>query len=185
MEKYARIENLFSDLEAQKQICSRCPAGVPSCTSSFPDSALSKLHFLIDENMRPSALKTLSENGFPLSTVQCFMPKGTPDEEVFAYAVKHDMPIVTRDRGFADFNHYDHTRSRGILILPDTLGDRFGRRLVEAEMGHFIREFALPMSCVRGLVVRYDGDGWVEAYKTVPSQPGKSRRIAKEKCAFG
>lgn len=76
------------------------------------------MSFLIDENLPPTLGHVFSKRGF---IVECVLDlpqlRGSPDEVIFEYAIKHRMIIVTRDLGFANPLRFNLAQLQGLVII--------------------------------------------------------------------
>lgn len=74
------------------------------------------MKFLLDENVPEGFIKVLKKNGYKDITHINKLQKGLPDKEVFDYAVKNRLCIVSHDSDFDDFQikpHYGIIRVKG------------------------------------------------------------------------
>jgi len=65
---------------------------------------------LLDENIEPRVGQLLQREGYEAEHVRDALTRGTPDEDVLAYAVRHDCVLVT-----ADVTDLDLSRRRNTL----------------------------------------------------------------------
>ncbi len=76
-----------------------------------------KLALLIDECIPHDSITALKDAGFTIRTVSECGLSGRPDEDIFDYAVKHALPLLTFDRGFGDIFQFNHKKSSGVIIV--------------------------------------------------------------------
>ncbi len=74
--------------------------------------------FLIDENLPRSTVRELQASGYVATDVRDVGLRGKSDADVFAYAVEHDLVLVTGDVGFANPLTYSPQRHLGIVVVP-------------------------------------------------------------------
>ena len=75
------------------------------------------LQLLTDECIPKDLVESLKTAGFEvLMAVEAGLG-GKTDDEVYEYAVNHNLSLVTFDRGFGQIYKYDFSQSPGIVII--------------------------------------------------------------------
>lgn len=76
------------------------------------------MRFLIDENLPYSLVGIFQGKGFEAESVLSLDElRGHPDEDIFNYAVKNSLVIITRDLRFTNPNQFDLSKIVGISII--------------------------------------------------------------------
>jgi predicted nuclease of predicted toxin-antitoxin system len=73
--------------------------------------------FLIDEDMPRSTGNTLKDNGYETVDVRDCGLRGKTDREIFEYAIKENLVILTGDLGFGNIIKFPMGRHWGIVII--------------------------------------------------------------------
>ena len=71
---------------------------------------------LADECVHRDLVDSLEDAGHEVTSVYNSGLSGSSDEEIFNYAVKNDLILLTFDRGFGDIFRFDISESPGIVI---------------------------------------------------------------------
>ncbi len=58
------------------------------------------MKLLVDENITEPTVILLKQLGFEIIRSKVVLHKGADDEDIFAYACKNQIPLLTHDRGF-------------------------------------------------------------------------------------
>jgi predicted nuclease of predicted toxin-antitoxin system len=82
-----------------------------------------RTRFLVDEDVNYEVVEYLRDSGWNAESVLDVGLQGHPDENVLAYAWKHDRVLLTHDDGFLDDQKHPPTRNPGVVILPGGSGD--------------------------------------------------------------
>lgn len=77
-----------------------------------------KAKFLIDENLDHKLVEVLGRFGFKAITVSEAGLEGRSDEDIFSYAWRENLFIVTTDRGFLNNRRFPWHSNPGVLIIP-------------------------------------------------------------------
>lgn len=72
---------------------------------------------MLDENVSGGLAHALKALGHTVLAVGPDLPSGSPDEEVFAFILKHQAVLVTRDYHFTNPVRFDSARTQGIIYL--------------------------------------------------------------------
>lgn len=72
---------------------------------------------LLDENVSGGLAHALKALGHTVLAVGPDLPSGSPDEEVFAFILKHQAVLVTRDYHFTNPVRFDSERTQGIIYI--------------------------------------------------------------------
>ncbi|MBI4154923.1 DUF5615 family PIN-like protein [Candidatus Woesearchaeota archaeon] len=75
-----------------------------------------KLKFLVDQNVSSATTKFLRKLNLEVEDVRDVGLKGRPDEEVYEYAKRNNLIIITFDHEFA-FNFINKKDLEGLIIL--------------------------------------------------------------------
>lgn len=75
------------------------------------------IKILTDECIHYDLIRALRDNKFNVKTVKELKLSGKTDEEIFAFAVKNKLILLTFDRGFGDIFRFSHKKSSGTVIL--------------------------------------------------------------------
>ncbi|TAK53247.1 MAG: hypothetical protein EPO24_14650 [Bacteroidetes bacterium] len=110
------------------------------------------IRFLIDEDMPRSTAPLLIQHGFPASDVRDIGLRSASDESIYAYAQKHGLTILTRDRGFGDIIRFPLSAHHGILVI------RFPNETPTKTLNKFIVQQIVRLSEteIRGNVIIID-----------------------------
>ena len=73
--------------------------------------------FLVDEDVPQSTCRMLVNAGYTALDVRDIGLRGKSDQEVYTYAQKHDLILITCDLGFANTIHFPPTNSAGIMVV--------------------------------------------------------------------
>ncbi len=72
---------------------------------------------LLDENVSGGLAHALSKLGHAVLAVGPDLPSGSPDEEVFAFVLKRQAVLITRDYHFTNPVRFDSERTQGIVYI--------------------------------------------------------------------
>jgi len=89
-----------------------------------------RARFIVDENLGIGVAQLLREAGWNARFVDEVGLRGHSDEDVFAYAYREDLILLTHDTGFLDDRRFPPHRNPGVVVLPGAAGDE--RALVTA-----------------------------------------------------
>jgi hypothetical protein len=83
-----------------------------------------KPRLLVDESLGVAVTELLRSLGWNVFDVSEAGLVGHPDENVFAYALKHDRILLTHDADFLDDRKFpfDNNRNPGVIVLPGGSG---------------------------------------------------------------
>ena len=73
--------------------------------------------FLIDEDMPRSTANTLKDNGYEIIDVRDCGLRGKTDREIFEFAIKENLVILTGDLGFGNLLKFPIGSHWGIVIV--------------------------------------------------------------------
>ncbi len=137
-----------------------------------------QMHWLVDENVTTSMIDLITRAGHEITCVGDGLRKAS-DNVVFRYACDHEYPILTMDKDFVSFIQHDHTRSRGILILPQSARGivEHTERMCMRAFNHFTSHYISLMVQRGGLVFHYRDKGDVEVFESDFRSPTR-RKIA-------
>jgi len=77
-----------------------------------------RARFLIDESLPSDTKDALDVWGFRSITVHELKLQGRSDEDIFAYAWKDRMYILTADTDFLDNRRFPPNRNPGVIVVP-------------------------------------------------------------------
>lgn len=72
---------------------------------------------LLDENVSGGLAHALKKLGYAVLAVGPDLPSGSADEEVFAFILKQQAVLVTRDYHFTNPVRFDSERTQGIIYI--------------------------------------------------------------------
>ncbi|OGK25665.1 hypothetical protein A2954_04570 [Candidatus Roizmanbacteria bacterium RIFCSPLOWO2_01_FULL_37_12] len=72
---------------------------------------------LVDECVHFDLIKALELEGFHLIHPKDIGLTSIPDEEIFSYAQKHNLVILTFDKGYGNAIKFDILKSSGIVVV--------------------------------------------------------------------
>jgi predicted nuclease of predicted toxin-antitoxin system len=75
------------------------------------------LRLIVDECLAVSTKEVLKEKGFELIEIYMILETGATDEEIYNYALKKSLPIITHDRGFGEIYHKSREKSPLTIVL--------------------------------------------------------------------
>ena len=91
--------------------------------SAFAAEFRKKARFLVDENMGADAAEVLRQLGCWAKYVGDVGLCGRSDQDVFAYAWRKNLIILTHDSDFLDDHQFPFHRNPGVIVLPGAEGD--------------------------------------------------------------
>ena len=91
------------------------------------------MNLFADECVYKVTVDLLRSWGHDVLTAQEVGLSGKPDEEILAYAVRHERVLITIDMGFSNIRHYTPESHRGIIVA------KFAR----ATQMQFIRSYSI------------------------------------------
>jgi predicted nuclease of predicted toxin-antitoxin system len=77
-----------------------------------------KARFLVDESLGAEVAAVLCRSGYKAFYVRDVALAGHSDEDVFAYAYKKRLIVLTHDRGFLSDRRFPPHRNPGVIVLP-------------------------------------------------------------------
>lgn len=100
-----------------------------------------KARFLVDESAGIGVAELLSHAGYNSLYVHQAGLTGHDDEDVIAFALKHDRVLLTHDAGFLNDRRFPPYRNPGVVVLPGGSGDDRGLRSALSSMLAFVGRF--------------------------------------------
>jgi predicted nuclease of predicted toxin-antitoxin system len=91
--------------------------------------------FLTDEDMPRSTARILRDKGYDAMDVRDCGLRGKEDQEVFAFAQRHSLVLITGDMGFSNITHFRIGSHAGIVIAhyPNEMSPaEINRQIIEA-----------------------------------------------------
>ena len=92
-------------------------------TRDFVREFQKKCKFLIDESLGINVADVLIELGWKAIYVDKIGLKGHSDEDLYAYAWKHALLILTHDDDFLDDKRFPFNRNPGVIVMPGASGE--------------------------------------------------------------
>jgi hypothetical protein len=77
-----------------------------------------RARFLVDEGLDESVADVLGELGWKAVWVDALAPRRPANAKLLAYALKHDLVLLTQDRVFLDDAKFPGQESCGVIVLP-------------------------------------------------------------------
>ncbi len=74
------------------------------------------MKFLADECVYKVTVDLLRSQGHDTETAQGAGLAGKPDDEILAYAVRHERVLITIDMDFSNIKHYPPKTHKGIIV---------------------------------------------------------------------
>jgi predicted nuclease of predicted toxin-antitoxin system len=101
----------------------------------FVASFQERARFLVDESLGVEAALVIRNEGWDSIYVGEVGLGGRPDADVFEYACKEKLVLLTHDRDFLDDRRFPPERSAGVVVLPGAQG---ATRVLEMELARVI-----------------------------------------------
>lgn len=76
-----------------------------------------RMRFLVDEDLPRSTARSLTEAGYAASDVRDVGLRGAKDHEVFVFACRNKMTIITADIGFSNSVYLSPIKHCGLILL--------------------------------------------------------------------
>jgi predicted nuclease of predicted toxin-antitoxin system len=91
------------------------------------------MNLFADECVYKVTVDLLRSWGHDVLTAQEVGLSGKPDEEILAYAVRHERVLITIDMDFSNIRHYTPESHRGIIVA----------KIRRATQMQFIRSYSI------------------------------------------
>ncbi|MBI1851588.1 MAG: DUF5615 family PIN-like protein [Planctomycetes bacterium] len=91
--------------------------------AAFEREFAKRARFLIDESLGIGTAETLRAARWNVKYVDDVALRGHPDEDVFAFAQRKDLILLTHDADFLDDCRFPPHRNPGIVVLPGGSGE--------------------------------------------------------------
>lgn len=82
------------------------------------------MRFLADEDVYELTNKFLCEHGYDVTKVADVGLQGNPDAVILAYALEHNLVLITRNKGFGSLVFLSKKKEACVILLrsePETL----------------------------------------------------------------
>jgi predicted nuclease of predicted toxin-antitoxin system len=115
-----------------------------------------KARLLVDESLGVAVAELIRSHGWNVLDASEGGLIGHPDENVFAYALKHDRILLTHDEDFLDDRKFpfDNNRNPGVIVLPSSGGNTV---LLRA-LGVALRDICSARELFRGAKISISPD---------------------------
>jgi predicted nuclease of predicted toxin-antitoxin system len=121
------------------------------------DAELGKrCRFLVDESLGSLASEVLNDLGWKTVFAGDAGLMGRSDEEVLAYAFRHDFVLLTHDHDFLDDRRFPEHRNPGVVVLPGASGSDLP---LQRALGRLLANLAPYRPLLRGAKVRIAPNG--------------------------
>lgn len=124
-------------------------------TAEFQRVFKRKSKFIVDENLGFSVTEILREFGWNVKDISEVGLSGESDENIFAYAYKHERIILTHDEDFLDDRNFPFYKNPGVIVFPGGQGDTEFLERAIADMFILIAPF---YDVYRGAKIKFYAD---------------------------